>query len=122
MYVDREAQASDFCQDSSTCRYNGKYGISLSRGSFAFAAGRWTSVRQLIKLNSFNDQGIYQTDGEFRLYIDGEEKINLENFVYRTHDFEAVGLDFATFFGGSKPHYRTKKDEFTFFKDVAISY
>lgn len=79
-------------------------------------------MKQIIKLNQVNSNNQYKKNGIFRLYIDGKKKIDIPNFVFRTDpSVHAIGIDFATFFGGSGKEWAAVKDEFTFFKNVRLA-
>jgi hypothetical protein len=122
IYADKSAQSTGFCDDKSMCRSYGNFGYSIGRGAFTFPRGRWSRIKQIIKLNGVDELGNYQRNGIFRLYVDGEKKIDLEGIAFRTNaSVGAVGIDFTTFFGGGSDIYKTTKNEFTFFKNMRLS-
>jgi hypothetical protein len=123
IYADKSVQSSEFCTDKSKCRgANGKYGYSIGRGSFTIPRGKWTRIKQIVKLNDADTWGNFEKNGVFRLYMDGEKKIDLDGIVFRTvSEVGGVGIDFTTFFGGGSRKYQTTKDELSYFKNVTLS-
>ncbi|GAA5831529.1 hypothetical protein JCM3766R1_001788 [Sporobolomyces carnicolor] len=85
-----------FCRQSDvSC--NDKYGISLSRGSFDFAAGSWTTVTQLVALNT---PGI--ANGLLYLWANGKLALAHTGIAWRVNDNVTISkVMFSTFFGGS---------------------
>jgi hypothetical protein len=54
------------------------YGLSVGRGSFFFARGAWTHIKQTVHLNTPGQQ-----DGGFRLEVNGKLAINRTDLLYR---------------------------------------
>ena len=54
------------------------YGLSVGRGSFYFAPGNWTRIRQTVTLNTPGAQ-----DGGFLLEVNGKPAINRSDVYYR---------------------------------------
>ncbi|GAA5823504.1 hypothetical protein JCM5353_006284 [Sporobolomyces roseus] len=76
---------------------NDVYGISLSRGSFDFSAGGWTTITQLISLNTppFANGLLY-------LWANNTLALAHTGLVWRTNeDVTLSKIMFSTFFGGS---------------------
>ena len=57
---------------------DGKYGLSIARGSFRFLKGEWTHISQTVVLNS---PGV--PDGGFYLKVNGKEAITRRDVFYR---------------------------------------
>ncbi|KAF7290466.1 hypothetical protein MKEN_01499100 [Mycena kentingensis (nom. inval.)] len=77
LYAPRDKQTSALCKDKqSDC--NAVYGFSIGRGSFTWATGRWTHVRQFVKLNTDCQQ-----NGVFKLVVNGVTVIHREDIYYR---------------------------------------
>ncbi|GAA5974300.1 hypothetical protein JCM11641_006722 [Rhodosporidiobolus odoratus] len=87
---------SGFCSQSDVI-CNSDYGISLSRGSFRFKPGGWTTITQLVSLNT-----VGTANGLLYLYANDTLALAHTGMTWRTRD--DVTLDsvlFSTFFGGS---------------------
>lgn len=94
---------------------NSDYGYSVGRGSFSFPAGEWVTVAQRVKLNTPGAQ-----DGEIKLWIGGEETINLANVTLRSDEGATIqGMQFQTFFGGSTNDWASPKTQKAWFADVS---
>ncbi|KAF8191612.1 hypothetical protein K438DRAFT_1970591 [Mycena galopus ATCC 62051] len=77
LYAPKDKQTQALCADpQSDC--NAAYGFSVGRGSFPWLAGGWTTVTQVVELNTPGEQ-----DGKFALYVDGQRKIWREDIYYR---------------------------------------
>ncbi|KAK7035914.1 hypothetical protein R3P38DRAFT_610178 [Favolaschia claudopus] len=77
LYAPKDKQTLALCADpQSVC--DADYGLSVGRGSFNWRIGGWTTVTQLVRLNTPGKQ-----DGGFALYVDGERKIHREDIYYR---------------------------------------
>jgi hypothetical protein len=75
---------------------NPAYGASVGRGSFKFAAGKWTTVTQRIRLNTPG-----KADGEMQLFANGQSVIDVKGLVFReTAAGKFRGIMMQTFFGG----------------------
>ncbi|GAA5869478.1 hypothetical protein JCM16303_000484 [Sporobolomyces ruberrimus] len=85
-----------FCRQSDVdC--NDVYGISLSRGSFDFAAGGWTTITQLISLNTPG-----YANGLLYLWANKTLALAQTGLVWRTQESVTISkIMFSTFFGGS---------------------
>lgn len=76
-YAPKEKQTIALCSDpQSVC--DSTYGLSVGRGSFNFAAGAWTHVRQTVSLNTPGQQ-----DGTFVLEVNGRQAFNRTDIFYR---------------------------------------
>ncbi|KAF9268877.1 hypothetical protein L218DRAFT_892480 [Marasmius fiardii PR-910] len=104
------------CKESNiTC--NSDFGISVSRGSFTFAPGKWTRVTLLVQLNSPPDIA----NGNLQLYIDGFQVVSQQDLQFRTSlNVNANGLYFSTFFGGSDDSWSTLVDTHTYFRNMTL--
>ncbi|KAF9480890.1 polysaccharide lyase family 14 protein [Pholiota conissans] len=124
LYAPKDKQTKELCDDpKSSC--DEAYGLSIGRGSFKWAAGSWTNIRQTISLNTPGEQ-----DGSFTLDVNGQRKIDRNDVFYRedlgsrkshaktTHAPPKT----TTFFGGHEEKYATPRDQYVWFKDFAVSY
>lgn len=76
-YAPKEKQTHSLCSDpQSIC--DAAYGFSIGRGSFKYAAGGWTHVRQTVVLNTPGKQ-----DGCFALDVNGKRVIDRTDVFYR---------------------------------------
>ncbi|KAL5534897.1 hypothetical protein ACEPAF_2987 [Sanghuangporus sanghuang] len=93
---------------------NDQYGYSVARGSFSFPSGEWVAISQRIKLNTPG-----QSDGQIKLWVNGEETIKLYNVTLSESDGATIqGLQFQTFFGGSTSDWASPKTQKAWFADV----
>ncbi|KAJ6546803.1 hypothetical protein B0H19DRAFT_954151 [Mycena capillaripes] len=77
LYAAKDKQTHALCANpQSVC--DAAYGFSIGRGSFTWRAGGWTTVCQIVQLNTPGMQ-----DGGFWLYADGELKIQRDDIFYR---------------------------------------
>ncbi|GAA6010944.1 hypothetical protein JCM10207_004005 [Rhodosporidiobolus poonsookiae] len=97
---------SGFCSQSDVfC--NEDYGISLSRGSFRFQPGSWSTVTQLVSLNTPG-----YANGLLYLYKDDELALAHTGLSWRTrNDVTLTTILFSTFFGGSGSEWNSKGGE-----------
>lgn len=80
---------------------NPTYGASISRGSFKFEPGQWTTVSERVKLN---DAG--EANGELELFVNGESVINVDGLILRDDDSGRIrGMQMQSFFGGKFTPY-----------------
>lgn len=129
-YLPHGKQRSDIC-DNKINICNSDYGYSLGRGQFEFKTGAWTTVRQVIDLNTINKQ-----NGRMRLYVNGVKKVDVNKVVIRTSSTpKTIGISklqtqgasdffinfspivFHTFFGGSDNTWRTPVTQYSYFKN-----
>ncbi|KAG2109419.1 polysaccharide lyase family 14 protein [Suillus cothurnatus] len=128
LYAPKRKQTKALCSDpQSVC--DAEYGLSIGRGSFHYSRGNWTKLRQDVVLNTPGKQ-----DGAFALFVNEMQAINRTDIFYRdapeqkntsdTSDEPAVGfvgLFFSTFFGGHGDGWATPKQQYTWFKNFAIT-
>ncbi|KIY48217.1 polysaccharide lyase family 14 protein [Fistulina hepatica ATCC 64428] len=118
LYAPKDKQTNDLCNDKqSVC--DASYGFSIGRGSFRWAAGAWTSVRQIVVLNTPGKQ-----DGGFTLDVNGARVIDRSDVFYLVRIQQgphADALHTSTFFGGHTKTYATPRDQYVWFKDFALS-
>ncbi|KAJ7494408.1 hypothetical protein B0H11DRAFT_2171961 [Mycena galericulata] len=77
LYAPKDKQTAALCADPhSVC--DSTYGFSIGRGTFCFQPGGWTTVLQIVRLNTPGKQ-----DGGFWLYVDGQLRIHREDIFYR---------------------------------------
>jgi hypothetical protein len=93
-------------------------GSSLGRGAFKFQAGKWTAVSQTITLNNLG-----KTDGKLSVSCNGEKVISFDRVVWQSNTkIPFIGIQFETFFGGSNPTWASPKLQYSYYKDVSLSY
>ncbi|KAI9570784.1 hypothetical protein HD554DRAFT_2018015 [Boletus coccyginus] len=118
LYAPKDKQSEALCADlGSVC--DATYGFSIGRGAFNFTAGDWTHLEQNVVLNTPG-----QNDGVFTLFVDGRPMINRTDVFYRDVAQQAKksgSTPKATFFGGHGKGYATPKQQYTWFKDFAIT-
>lgn len=94
-----------------------EYGTSIGRGSWKFQPGRWYYLEQVVTLNDRNEN-----NGRVRVYVDGTEKIDLQNLTFRTTEtLKIEGLFFSTFFGGGNASWATPRDVYIDFANFSVS-
>ncbi|GAA5946534.1 hypothetical protein JCM3765_000284 [Sporobolomyces pararoseus] len=92
-----------FCRQSDVA-CNDVYGISLSRGSFDFSAGGWTTITQLVSLNTPG-----YANGLLYLWANGSLALAHTGIVWRvTEDVTISKIMFSTFFGGSDSSWNSQ--------------
>ena len=116
-YVDKSLQHASFCQIPPLTICSSDYGISVGRGSFTFSRGDWTHLTQNITLNT---PGI--SDGKVRILSNGNLVIASDQVNWRLDKSVGfIGIDFATFFGGSDKSWATPMTQYALFKDFSIT-
>ena len=94
----------------------GDYGLSVGRGSFRFARGRWVAVELEVVLNQPG-----RRNGIARLWVDDKAVIEQRGVVYRTRETGATaGLMFSTFFGGGDTSWATPRDQHVDFNGLRL--
>ncbi|ORY01864.1 hypothetical protein K493DRAFT_277672 [Basidiobolus meristosporus CBS 931.73] len=112
-----DKQGPGYCDIPPDSVCNPAYGDSLARGAFKFPPGKWSTIRQSMRLNSVGKQ-----DGVLKVWMDNQLVINYNQMVFRTKaDAKISGLLFHTFFGGADPSYRTPVDTYTYFKNIKLT-
>ncbi|PWN91834.1 hypothetical protein FA10DRAFT_76395 [Acaromyces ingoldii] len=95
------------------------YGISLGRGAFTFARGRWTSISLRVTTSSVGGAA----DGKIRLDVDGQHNIvafDKLRFPRACTEEGEVGLFFSTFFGGHDASWAPSHDQEIHFRRFAL--
>ncbi|KAL0576664.1 3'-5'-exoribonuclease [Marasmius crinis-equi] len=107
---------NNLCKESSiTC--NSDFGISVSRGSFIFAAGQWNRVTLVVQMNNPPDVA----NGNLQLYVNNLQVISQQDLQFRTSTQVNInGLYFSTFFGGSDDSWSTPVDTHTYFRNMTL--
>ena len=77
-YAPKDKQTRALCSTPPLSICDSEYGLSVGRGSFRFAAGNWTHVRQTVTLNTPGMQ-----DGAFTLDVNGVRVIDRSDVFYR---------------------------------------
>lgn len=115
-YLDDTKQVAAFCQIPPLTICNPVYGDSLGRGSYHYTPGSWTTVKQVIRLNT-----IGKNDGGAIVYADGVQALKFDQIMWRTMSTVGfVGIDFETFFGGHDSTWATPTTQLTYFKNFHI--
>ncbi|KAM5542764.1 hypothetical protein V8D89_003725 [Ganoderma adspersum] len=78
LYAPKDKQTGALCSTPPLSICDSVYGLSIGRGSFRFAAGNWTHVRQTVTLNTPGMQ-----DGAFALDVNGVRVIDCDDVFYR---------------------------------------
>ncbi|EMD34319.1 polysaccharide lyase family 14 protein [Gelatoporia subvermispora B] len=110
LYAPKDKQTDALCSAPPQSVCDADYGLSVGRGSFHFAAGNWTHVRQTVTLNTPGQQ-----DGGFVLEVDGNVVMDRSDVFYRDLSIS------STFFGGHESEYASPKDQYTWFANFAMS-
>lgn len=99
-YMPHSLQRKDLCDDKvNIC--NPDYGFSLGRNQFQFKTGQWTSVRQVLTLNTAGKK-----NGKLMVYVNGKLAINENNLVFRTSSSgRVVGISKLFFFAHKKKFF-----------------
>lgn len=93
-----------------------KYGSSVGRGAFRFKQGGWTTIKQLVKVNT-----VGKKDGILKIWANGKLVISFGKMVWRNNDkINLQGVAFETFFGGSSKDCVAGKDEYTLFRNYEL--
>lgn len=72
-------QPAALCDGAEECEgEGGEYGLSVGRGSWTFARGGWTSVRQEVRLGTAG-----RADGGFKVWVNGELVLEEEEVMFR---------------------------------------
>ncbi|KAI7865107.1 hypothetical protein BDF14DRAFT_1730898 [Spinellus fusiger] len=110
-YIPQSKQSPHLCSNSlNVC--NIKCGYSIGRGSFTFKTGAWTTVRQVLKLNTPG-----KTDGQLTIYANGKQVFQQNNIAFRESQTDKrIAIDFETFFGGSSGLWVTPTTQYAYFK------
>ncbi|KAI8138117.1 hypothetical protein BJV82DRAFT_632659 [Fennellomyces sp. T-0311] len=115
-YLPENKQRDDLCDDKENI-CNPDYGYSLGRGTWKFKTGKWTRVRQTLKLNT-----VGKMNGLLRVDVDGRNVYNENKLVFVNKETSRiVGVAFHTFFGGSGSSWAPKKKEYSYFKRFKLS-
>ncbi|TBU26093.1 hypothetical protein BD311DRAFT_462777 [Dichomitus squalens] len=78
LYAPKDKQTPALCATPPESVCDADYGLSIGRGSFRFAAGNWTHVKQTVVLNTPGQQ-----DGAFALDVNGVRVIDRHDVFYR---------------------------------------
>lgn len=118
LYVDPSRQVSSYCQIPPLTVCNPNYGDSIGRGSFTFKRGSWNTLQQTITMNT-----IGRANGKLQVNFNGVRVIYFDRMVWQgSTTIPFIGLDFATFFGGSDASWATPTTQFTYFRKFSISF
>jgi hypothetical protein len=123
LYADKTAQLPNFCNLVPNSECNAVYGWSIGRGAWTFPPGKWTKVRQTVRVNTFSG-GKPNADGVVTVWVNDNPKpvLYLDKIVYRTQpNTKLLGIDFETFFGGSKPAFLNTKDQYAYYKNFKLA-
>jgi hypothetical protein len=121
LYINKAAQVANICSaiPGTVCHQKDAY--SIGRGSFKFAAGSWTKVREVVSLNTCSPTGCKQ-DGGLDLYVNDVVVFSLRQIAWRINaNVQPVGIDFETFFGGNDASWASPKTQYSYFKGVVLS-
>ncbi|KAL7007340.1 hypothetical protein EMMF5_003179 [Cystobasidiomycetes sp. EMM_F5] len=85
---------------------NDDYGLSVGRGSFAFAKSKYTQVALYVQLNSQPTA----LDGKLEFYANGIKVISLDNINFLSSTGATLRTFFSTFFGGHDATWASTSD------------
>ncbi|WWC89137.1 uncharacterized protein L201_004055 [Kwoniella dendrophila CBS 6074] len=78
LYAPKDKQDPSLCQTGPKSICDAAYGLSIGRGSWKFALGDWTTIRQDIWLNTPGEN-----DGGFNIWVNGKLILNSNKVRYR---------------------------------------
>ncbi|KAI0268712.1 hypothetical protein BC834DRAFT_650188 [Gloeopeniophorella convolvens] len=107
---------NNICNDPNV-QCNDQFGISLSRGSFSFASGKWNRVTLVARLNSPTNIA----NGQVTLYFNDVQALQQNDLDFRSSSvITAGGLYFSTFFGGDDSSWAPKNLTHTYFRNFQL--
>lgn len=93
-----------------------QHGTSIGRGQWVFPTGKWTEVRQEVRLNSPDRE-----DGEVAVWVDGRMVLDSAGIRFRTSEELGIeGVFFSTFFGGDDPSWASPIDQYADFAAISV--
>ncbi|KAG2183479.1 hypothetical protein INT43_006485 [Umbelopsis isabellina] len=113
LYVPKDEQVPDISKIPPKTEVNPTYGISAGRGAFQFTSGQWDTVGMFVKMND-----IGSANGLFKIWVNKKLVIQFDKVVWRTMDIGIDGIQFETFFGGSRPGFEAAEQSFSYFRNV----
>jgi hypothetical protein len=113
LYVPKSEQDPSISKIPPFTEINPTYGISAGRGAFKFRSGQWDTVGLYVKLND-----VGTANGIFKIWINEKLAIEFDKVVWRTTNISIDGVQFETFFGGSRPGFEAAEQSFTYFRNV----
>ncbi|GAA6051000.1 hypothetical protein JCM3770_005363 [Rhodotorula araucariae] len=104
-----------FCgQSDISC--NDEYGTSLSRGTWRFPRGGWTTITQLVSLNTPG-----MANGLLFLWANDSLALAHTGIAWRTNaSVTLTSIFFSTFFGGSDDSYNSGRGESSYFRRFEV--
>ncbi|KDQ18695.1 polysaccharide lyase family 14 protein [Botryobasidium botryosum FD-172 SS1] len=78
LYAPKDKQTPAVCSTPPRSICAADYGLSIGRGSFTFARGNWTHLKQTVVLNTPGAQ-----DGAFTLEVNGNKVMDIAGVYYR---------------------------------------
>ncbi|KIJ18898.1 polysaccharide lyase family 14 protein [Paxillus involutus ATCC 200175] len=107
---------NNLCSDNNIL-CNSDYGVSISRGSFGFAAGQWSRVTLLVQMNNPPDVA----NGNVVFYFNDVLALTQSNLQFRSAtDVDIGGIFFSTFFGGSDSSWATPQTVHTYYRNFQL--
>ncbi|KAF8748020.1 hypothetical protein RHS01_11111 [Rhizoctonia solani] len=108
---------------------NPDFGWSIARGSFAFAAGEWTTIAERVRLNDIgcangetksvaipDTAQLIPRPGIIQLWANGKLAVDIQGLEIRIDkDVVFRGAHFQTFFGGKAQDWASTKDQCAYF-------
>lgn len=97
---------------------NGKtYGATVGTGNFHFQAGAWTTVREVIHLNTPG-----QRDGWAKVYVNGasDPSISITDISFGGSGTKFYGEQMQSFLGGHDPSWANKDPQDLWLKDFSV--
>jgi hypothetical protein len=116
-YLDQSKQLDAFCNIPPLSICHSEYGVSIGRGAFKFQLGKWTTLKQIIQLNT---PGV--PNGRFQIFVNGKRVMQFDRVVWRTNaSLKFSGINFETFFGGNDRKWASPISQSSFFKNITLA-
>ena len=81
--------------------------------------GRWYTIKQYIKLNTFKSNGSPNRNGIVKIWINGQLALNYNDFVLAgERNVKVNAIAFHTYRGGSTNQWASNRDGYAFFDDI----
>lgn len=125
LYIPPHLNRKNFCgiDGNGKCRGaspNGvTYGASVGTGLWHFKAGEFTTVREVIRLNTPGKR-----DGYAQVYVNGSPDpiLDVQDIAYRSSkNSKFRGIQCQTFHGGHEPVWAAPHDQDVFFADFSVA-
>lgn len=86
-YMPESKQRKSLCDEKDNI-CNSDYGYSLGRGSWSFPTGKWTTIKQTLKLNSPG-----KADGSVTVHVNGKKVLTEKKLAFLSKDTgQVIGI------------------------------